>query len=80
MELLESVGSEITRYNFLYIYFNLLISVLTRCQPDAPFKCEMGDLAGKHGNLVIREAPNNGRLFYVDEQLALTGINSINGL
>ncbi len=42
------------------------------CKPYNPTKCEMGDLAGKHGNLTIAERARSHRFYFVDEQLALT--------
>lgn len=51
--------SEGTQYNAL-------------CKPYDPTKCEMGDLAGKHGNLTITDRSPNHRFYFVDEQLALT--------
>ncbi|XP_053381588.1 uncharacterized protein LOC123557821 isoform X2 [Mercenaria mercenaria] len=51
------------------------------CNPGNPFRCELGDLSGKHGKLNIRSAVDNRKLkyFFSDMQLPLSGPQSVVG-
>ncbi|XP_071830012.1 uncharacterized protein [Apostichopus japonicus] len=49
------------------------------CSPSNPRRCEAGDFSGKHGNLNIASMlhTSDGKFFFTDVQLPLSGIYSI---
>ncbi|XP_052229101.1 uncharacterized protein LOC127843264 [Dreissena polymorpha] len=50
------------------------------CNSEKPFRCELGDLSGKHGNVNIRKSSGGKqKYFFTDIQLPLTGPLSIIG-
>lgn len=52
----------------------------TACNPDNPFRCELGDLSGKHGKLSIRtQAGGKQKYFFTDISLPLSGHQTIIG-
>ncbi|KAK3595909.1 hypothetical protein CHS0354_014750 [Potamilus streckersoni] len=67
-----------------YNPYNVDLSVAgnysTQCSSKKQFRCEVGDLSGKHGSLSIRSSLGGMfRAFYTDIQLPLTGPQSILG-
>lgn len=52
----------------------------TACNPSNQFRCELGDLSGKHGQISIRSATGGTqKYFFSDMQLPLSGPQSIIG-
>lgn len=71
----QSVGPHYNPYSV-----QLSGNYTTECNPDNPFRCELGDLSGKHGKLNIRtDLGGMQRYFFTDMQLPLSGPQSIVG-
>ena len=52
----------------------------TACNPSNQFRCELGDLVGKHGQLNIRTVTSGSqKYFFTDMQLPLSGPQSVIG-
>jgi len=53
----------------------------TVCDVTSPYRCELGDLSGRHGNLVIASQLRQGgnKYFYSDPSLPLSGAHSVMG-
>lgn len=71
----QSVGAHFNPYGvFLQGDYN------SQCSPSNPFRCELGDLSGKHGKLTIRTDTGKAKkYFFTDYQLPLMGPQSILG-
>ncbi|KAL3863981.1 hypothetical protein ACJMK2_005698 [Sinanodonta woodiana] len=67
-------------YNPYYVDLSVAGNYTTQCNSRKQFRCEVGDLSGKHGSLSIRSSMGGMfRAFYTDVQLPLTGPQSILG-
>ncbi|XP_064602134.1 uncharacterized protein LOC135468049 [Liolophura sinensis] len=65
-------------YNPFHVYLEGNYS--SSCRPDNGMRCEVGDLANKHGKLAIRTPEGMGmKYFFTDTTLPLSGPNSIIG-
>ncbi|XP_071947606.1 uncharacterized protein [Antedon mediterranea] len=62
--------------------FNVYLDEYSNCNPNYPMRCEVGDLAGKHGRITIADSMNTkeGRFFATDVQLPLSGFGSIDAM